>query len=299
MYLVFDIGGTFVKYGLLDEKGTIHEKGKFPTVRDDLNIFLQHLEDIYHQHQDVKGIAISAPGRIDIQTGLSEGGAVSCLHGKSLIQELTKRCDHKPVSIENDGKCAGLAEAWLGAAKDVQDCCVLAFGTGIAGAIVKNKKVDHGAHMIAGEVSYIQLPLNRQDMNIPYFGRDSSTIGLVRRVEEALKVEKGSLNGEKIYQMLDNPIVSKVLEDVYFEIAIQIFNLQYIVDPELFCIGGGVSEQPLFIQGIQKYIDKIYDFNQTKVKQHTKPQITVCKFRNDSNLIGALYHYKQFIEKKF
>lgn len=197
MYLVFDIGGTFVKYGLLDDHGSIKEKGKFPTIRDDLDKFLDELVKIYDEHRDVKGIAISAPGRIDIETGILDGGAVTCLHGKSLIELLSPRCDHKPVSIENDGKCAGLAEAWIGAAKDVQDCCVMAFGTGIAGAIIKNKKIHRGSHMIAGELSYIQFPLSRKEMDIPFFGLKSSTIGLVHRVAKALNIDDQELNGKR------------------------------------------------------------------------------------------------------
>lgn len=66
-----------------------------------------------------------------------------------MVEELSSICDNIKVSIENDGKAAALAEVWVGAAKDVQNCCVLVFGTGIAGSTILNRKVVRGNHLIA------------------------------------------------------------------------------------------------------------------------------------------------------
>lgn len=55
--------------------------------------------------------------------------------------------------MENDAKCAGLAEAWIGSAQAYDDAIIVVLGTGIGGAIIKNKQIHHGAHLFAGEIS--------------------------------------------------------------------------------------------------------------------------------------------------
>lgn len=295
MYLVFDIGGTFVKYALMDENGKIDSKAKIPTINHDLDLFLNSLVEIYHQNSNVQGIAISCPGLVDTKQGkVFGGGAVPCLDQVVLSQELSKLCDNLPVAVENDGKCAGLAEAWIGAAKDVDNCCVLAFGTGIAGAVIKDKKIHRGNHLVAGEASYFLVGGDRKDFRLDYFGFKDSTIGILKKAEKLMGLEKGSLSGEKLFELANNndPIALEVLEDFYFDVAMQCYNLQYVFDPDIICIGGGISEQPAVIKGINHYVDYIYEHS----KQFLKPTVTVCQFNNDSNMIGALYNFKQLYE---
>ncbi len=70
-----------------------------------------------------------------------------------------------------------------------------------------------------------------------------------------------------------------------FENAKQIFNLQTILDPERFAIGGGISSQPIFIKYIKKNLDDLYDNCPYNIP---KAEIVACKFQNDANLIGAM-----------
>lgn len=59
MYLAFDIGGTFIKYGILDDNGNIIEKSKIPTIND-REILLDSLKKIYlkSKKHKLKGIAM-------------------------------------------------------------------------------------------------------------------------------------------------------------------------------------------------------------------------------------------------
>lgn len=292
MYLVFDIGGTFIKYGLMNNQGEIFNKGKTPTIKHDLEAFLESLVTVYKAQKDIQGIAISCPGLVDIDKGIVYGGgAVTCLDQVHIVEELSKRCNHVKVAAENDGKCAGLAEAWIGAAKDVDNCCVLAFGTGVAGAVIKDKKIHRGNHLVAGEASYFITDADRHNVQLTYFGHDYSTIGTIKKAERLMGMEQGTLSGEELFQLAkeNNPIATEVLEDFYFHIAVQCYNLQYVFDPDIICIGGGISEQPAVIEGINRYVTSIYE----NTKQFLKPEVTVCQFNNDSNLIGALYNFKQ------
>ncbi len=295
MYLVIDMGGTFIKYAVMDDDANIQSKGKIPTLVEKEDI-LKSMQDLYYEVKDqgIKGIAMSVPGLIDVKNGIMiSSGAITSLEGCHMAEELSALCDNVPVSLENDGKAAGLAEAWMGAAKDVDNCCVLAFGTGIAGATILNKKALRGNHLIAGEASRFPMWGDRKTLK-PYAFYHYSTTGVVSMAEEALGKEKGSLDGEKLFALYreGNEKIVDIIEDWWYYIALQCYNLSLVVDPDVICIGGGVSAEPLFIEGIQKYIHLIYENS----SQFIEPKVVRCAFSNDSNLIGALYNFKQLYE---
>ena len=295
MYLVFDIGGTFVKYGVLDENGKIEAKGKVPTITEDREGFLKSIAEIYESVREygIEGIALSVPGLIDSKNGvLNSGGALHCMYGRNIAQEISLSCDQLRVSVENDGKCVGLAEAWMGAAKGEKTSCTLVFGTGVGGSVVINNRVHHGTHLIAGELSYLIAPKDYKDISVSRFGTDYSTRGIVNKAKEAYQDEE--MTGEKLFELYhehDTKAV-EILEDFFFNVACQCYNIQYLIDPGVICIGGGISQQSAVVDGIDRYIQKIY----MNTRQFRMPKILPCKFLSDSNMIGALYVFKKQYE---
>lgn len=316
MYLVFDVGASSVKYAWMTREGKIEEKGKIPTpnkVGEDIGDFLDSVGGVYDQYKckgEVEGIAMGLPGQVDVEQGIVySGGGIRYMDYVPLGELLSQRCDGIRVALENDAKCAALAEVWQGNAKDVQDACVLVFGTGIGGAVIKERKVHRGKHMLAGEVSYCLEGMQRADLSkvttienivsleesndrIPFTqAARCSTYGLSWRVAREKGIPLDEVNGEKIYQWAEegDKVVNEILQDVYFDIAKLCINMYVMFDPEVILIGGGISAQPAFIQGIQKYVTELMPLS--KVYKHIK--LDVCKFRNDSNLFGALYNFQQ------
>ncbi|MCF0114786.1 MAG: ROK family protein [Erysipelotrichaceae bacterium] len=297
MYLGIDMGGTFIKYALLDDEGEFVEKGKIPTITDDKDACLKSMQELYLNYKDkgIKGIAMSVPGLVDVEQGIMHtSGAITCLSGIHMAEELSALCDGVKVSVENDGKAAALAEAWKGAAKDVPNCCVLGFGTGIAGATIINKKALRGNHLIAGEMSLFPLPSDYKTVKTTGMAFKYSTATAVGRAAKALGLEHGELDGEKLMSMYreGNEIVVDICEDWFYNIAVLCYQLSLTVDPDVICIGGGISADPMFIEGIQKYVHQIF----TSGFCFLEPTVVECAFRNDSNIIGALYNFKQLYE---
>ncbi|MCM1543374.1 MAG: hypothetical protein NC121_19240 [Blautia sp.] len=62
--------------------------------------------------------------------------------------------------------------------------------------------------------------------------------------------------------------------------------LQTILDPERFAIGGGINAQPVFIEYIKNHLKEMYAACPYDVPQ---AEVVSCKFQNDANLIGALH----------
>lgn len=318
MYLVFDVGGTFIKYAWMTGNGEIIEKGKTKTPGkpehrvDDFVEALGGIYDIYKDKGDIEGIAIDLPGQIDVDNGIVYGGgALRYMHKVPLQKLMEERCDGHKVSLENDAKAAALAEVWKGNAKDVQDSCVLIFGTGIGGAVIKDRHVHRGKHLLAGEVSFAIdemtfsdvekiVPIEGMDITqamdeVPYFwAAHGATAAMCHKLAKKKGLTDDEVSGELVYKWADEGDEDSIdaLERMYYSIAKNCLNLYVVFDPEVILIGGGISAEPRFVEGIKRYVDRIK--NITLVYDEIK--IDTCKFLNDSNLLGALYNFKQKYE---
>jgi predicted NBD/HSP70 family sugar kinase len=290
MYLVIDIGGTFAKFALMDQEGHITSKGKRPTPRTNLSDFEQVIFSIidHHDLSNIKGIAISCPGTIDVDIGMIYyGGALPFLHLVNLPRIIEERYGKKAF-IENDGKCAALAELWLGSVKDAKDSVVLVLGSGVGGGIIIDKKLHRGVNLSAGEVSFVMDRLDIKTKEATFFGLDGSAVNMVRRIAE-LKNHDDLTDGEKVFDYINkgDEEANAIFNEYCLYVASQILNLHYILDPNIFAIGGGISAQPILLERIQWAIDEIKKAN----PQHmANPKVVACHFQNDANLYGALYH---------
>ena len=153
--LCVDIGGTFIKYAVMGRNGDISARGKFSTPRDGREELVEAIGKLFDELSDVEGIAICMPGIIDSENGYCVTGGALCYNDDFYFRHvLYERCPVRIV-MENDAKCAAMAEAGMGALKDVSDGLVLIFGTMIGGGIIHDHKLFRGKHFSAGEVSYI------------------------------------------------------------------------------------------------------------------------------------------------
>lgn len=151
--MVFDVGGTEIKYSVMDEGLNRTDAGSVPTPQDTQEHFLNTLYTLYSPHRDeVSGIAMALPGFVDTHTGfVSNGGALLYNTGTQVGQLVRERCGC-PVTLENDGKAAALAELQAGA---LQGCCnaaVFIIGTGVGGGIIANGQLVRGIHFTAGGI---------------------------------------------------------------------------------------------------------------------------------------------------
>lgn len=261
-YLVFDIGGSFTKYALMDEKAIILEKDKAPTpyyedhTKED---FYKVLDEIVEKYKDrIEGIAISMPGMLDNQTGYCvTAGYLNYLRGSSVGLELTDRFG-LPVTVENDGKCAALAEYWKGSLKGYANGAVVVLGTGVAGGIILNGQLYRGNRYTAGEYSYICADGNNNEEMQSYWGLQNGAEGLARAVASRTGASWREYDGMKIFHLANegDELVLQGLKDFTDALAVQIYNLNIILDLDIIAIGGGISQQPL----LHKYLQNSLDF---------------------------------------
>lgn len=294
-YLVFDVGGTAIKYALMNDCGEFLEKNEIETPKESLNDFIHVLNEIFLSYKDIKGIAMSLPGKIDSNSGyLYTGGSLRYNDNTNIVEILSEKWGIK-VSAENDGKCAALAEAWKGSLSECDDGIVMVLGTGVGGGIIKSKQVHKGKEFVAGEFSFIisdtktkkgeKLNVLGMSGGVPY--------GLCYPVAKIKGLSKDRVDGRMVFDLANKGDleVLEILDNYCYELVLNLHNLQHIYNPEKIAIGGGISAQDLLFEYIQKNIEYLQNNFFGRMRPLSKPQIVRCKFQNDANLIGALSHF--------
>ena len=290
--LTIDVGGTFIKHAVMSggRSFKIVEQGKVPTPQDNHENFLKALAEIFKAHGDVEGIGVSMPGLIDTFKGICiSSGALEFSNGHCLAEELQNICG-VPVTVENDANCAALAEVKSGSLVDVKNAFVMVFGTSIGGAFICNGELYRGVHFCAGEIAptFQNIGETIDEENIYHYAL--SVVEFQKHCAEILNMPPEEVTGEMIFDLIEEND-EDMLDALYRYaqgVAIKIFNLQMLFDPERFALGGGISARQSFIDAVQ---DKLDEICAASLDYLPRPQIVACKYRNDANLFGALYRF--------
>lgn len=275
-YLAIDIGGTFIKYGEYLEDGTELTNLKESTPKNP-EAFIDILTEIIIKHEKIKGVAISCPGFINPVTGENTDFSVGENIKKYNLKAELKRRTKYDISVENDGKCAALAENWLGRGKNYKNLIVITLGTGVGGGIIVNKKLYRGQNFKAGEFGFMIIGKEEGEVIYP-----PSTSRLIKWVNKEIGKE---VTGEYIFENYSDPIIQRVYQKWLERVAITIGNLAVSFDSEMVLVGGGISASDLFIEDLKKETYSIFKH----LKEYTL--IDRCLLQNNAGKIGALYNY--------
>lgn len=284
MYLVIDVGATYTKYGYFNKDGMQLKHGKIPTIHTNKEEFYQSLLQL--KTTNLKGVALSMPGLINSSTGIIHAiSLLPFLKETNIKKELESLFD-LPVSLENDAKCATLGEMWKGHLQNIQNGLFIVLGSGIGGTIIIDGKIVKGPRYKVGEIGSLLMTLDQQYKTMTNFGHHNNANILIKELSTIMQCED---NGIIVFKQLQNhPSAIQYLKTYCRQIAFMIYNLDYILDLDVVCIGGGISEQPLLLSTIQEEFDTLR--KQYQEDDH-QPIITHCKHYNDANLLGALYHH--------
>ena len=285
--LTVDIDGTYIRYACMDEFMNISKRGKIFTPQEGRKALIETVGRLFDVMGDVEGIAVSMPGIIDSEKGYcAMGGALRYNDDFYFRDALYERCKTK-IYVENNAKCAAMAEAAVGSLADVEDSFLLIFSTMIGGACIRDHKLYKGKHFAAGEVSYtiINTIDKLKDENL--WGRSFGIPKLLQHYAALKELDIETVDLLTIFDAVQNsePEAVSCLQWYSKEIAVRIFNLQTVLDVERFSIGGELAKYPAFMESLRVHLEKLYSECPFKLPQ---AQIVASKFYHDANLIGAL-----------
>ncbi|KUO20511.1 ROK family protein [Streptomyces dysideae] len=163
--IALDVGGTGMKAALIGENGELLHQARRPTGRergpdavvDAILDFAAELRAHGAEHlgEPASAAGVAVPGIVDEQQGIAAYAANLGWRDVPLRDRLTTRLDGIPVALGHDVRTGGLAEGRIGAGKGADRFLFVALGTGIAGAIGVDGRVEAGAHGFAGEIGHI------------------------------------------------------------------------------------------------------------------------------------------------
>lgn len=289
--VVFDIGGSAVKYGLW-KNSDLSNKASFTTPKswNDMKEEMLSIYQTFNESYSIEGVAISAPGAVDAIEGIISGiSAVPYLHYFPIKKEWEDLFG-VPVSMENDANCAALAELWLGAAKDSQNALFIVIGSGIGGSVIINRKLFKGKDLFGGEFGYMLLD-----------GQHTlSELGSPVHTAELYSKELGLdtvVDGKFLFQEADRgePVAMEYVEGLIDALALGIYNLSISFNPDMVVIGGGLSTRKDLIQRLNK---RTAFYLERQKAEDLELVVEVCQFNNDANLIGAVAHFEKTVDYK-
>lgn len=288
-YLAVDIGGTQIKYGLVDQEGQLLEQYKMDTQAHlggpHILATVKDLVRKYKDNSDISGVAISSAGMVDHVKGeiFYSGPQIPNYAGTKFKAEIEATFG-LPCEIENDVNCAGLAEGISGAGRDSQISLCLTIGTGIGGCLLIDKEIYHGSSNAACEVGYLPLSDGAfQDI--------ASTTALVQHVADLHGDNPSEWDGYRIFQEAKNGNnkCQVAIHQLVDNLGKGIATITYVVNPEIVILGGG-------IMGQTEYLEPMI---QEAIKRHLLPslvektRIAFAKHENAAGMLGAFYHFAQ------
>lgn len=248
--LAFDVGGTWVKYGIVDADGRLLCSDQLATQSEPdgkalLTRLLAVAEPLVARFAPA-GIAFSTLGIIDAAEGRLVGAveAIAGYFGQS-PKECFENAFGIPVIVENDGNCVALAEGWTGAAAGVRHYLALTLGTGIGGGVVIDGRLYRGANGAAGEWGYMMIDGKMWEDH-------ASPRGLAAAAERA---RPGcGLDAEGVFAARDrgDAEMAAVVTAWFGLLATGLANLLFALNPQRVVIGGGITARgPAFLQELR------------------------------------------------
>lgn len=288
--LAFEIGTFFTRY-VVFEDGRMGIPGTIATPVDSAESFYRALAHIANnQRFPLDGIAMSMPGFIDIDRQLAvTAGALGMLYKHKIGKELQKYLDNPvPTWMENDANCAAMAEKLSGNAVKLDDFVLITIDSGVGGALFLDGKIRRGKDWRAGELG-MMIP-NYENGGFQTLQNYLSTIVLAESYAEELDVPSGSIVPATLFHKLDDPHVRKIVDQWIDYLAIAVFNITAVADPECVLLGGGVCREQQLLPLVNAALDKIpaWDSFRTSVKR--------CRHTNNAGLIGAYYAFETEVD---
>lgn len=311
-----DFGGTAVKLGVVDNRGRVQRESSFPTSSASsqqawLDAVARAWNTLVRPGERIVGMGVGVPGFVDFKRGfvheLTNVPGWTDVH----LARLLHRRFGVPVVVDNDVNAMAWGECVCGAGRGRQHAVMVTLGTGVGGGLLLDGRIYRGAHSMAGEIGHIPILMNGRQTPQGRGGLEAY-VGNQRIVEMARRLMR-SRPSEFIAQRLREPgatLTPKLLAEAATKgdaLGLHVFEhvadclatafaaIVYIVQPEVFIVGGGVAQsgRVLFQPLRRKLAERLSPYFAKKIR------VMPAQFGNRAGIIGcamlALYPESKFI----
>ena len=306
-----DLGGTTIKAGIVDEDYRIVKSGAIPTITDrGAEKLIQDMAELVSvllkeaeiSMDEVASVGVGVPGTANKKTGIMEYANNLNMKDEPFILFL-KRYFKKPVYFTNDANAAAWGEYLAGSGKGYRSLVMVTLGTGIGGAMILDGKLYEGCNFAAGEFGHFVIQCEGEPCNCGRrgcFETYASATGLIRMAKQAMETEEGrksslwnlcsgetdGLNAEMIFKAAKKGDLTagQTVERYLYYLSVGITDIINIFQPEILCIGGGVSRAGnRLLDPLKRMVDQQIYTRDSQVKT----EIVTATLGNDAGIIGA------------
>lgn len=309
--LGIDLGGTNIVAGIVDENCKIISTAKRKTncprpsekIADDIaEASFEAIEKAGITLGDISVAGIGAPGDIDVKNGIILLADNLEFVNVPIVKMLQERMGIS-FNIQNDANAAAYGEYIAGAGKGTKDFIMLTLGTGVGGGVVINGNLYAGFSNKGAELGHSVINIDGEMCSCGRRGcleAYASATALIRQTKAAMQQNKQSIMWQLCDNDLDNvtgitafeamrkgdPTAKQVVDKYIYYISVGIVDNIYVFQPEVICLGGGISGEgdSLIAPIIENVKNQIPSFNpqiDTKIK--------IAELGNDAGIIGAAY----------
>ncbi|ADB19360.1 ROK family protein [Pirellula staleyi DSM 6068] len=268
LFLGFDVGGTNLKLGIVDDRGRVLARGSIPTnesagpadaVRRAHSFVSEMLAKLGLKISDLAAVGLGTPGTLDIKAGriLEPHNLPHWFHFP--IRECVSLAFGLPVSFANDANAAAYGEFWVGSGKAFHSMILLTLGTGVGGGIIIGDMSIDGENSHGSECGHIIIDCNPTARVCPcgqpgHLEGYCSATALVRRASELLSTGRDTsirvrldadeeLSALLIAQEAEKGDLFSIelIDELAHYLAVGITSLMHTIDPGAVVLGGAMN----------------------------------------------------------
>jgi glucokinase len=268
LFAGIDVGGTNLKIGLVDDRGSTIADVKIPTEadhgpQDAVGRMARQIAALVEQagltSAEILAVGLATPGTMDLRAGLLLNPPNLPSWQNFPIRDCLAAACGKPVIFVNDANAAAYGEYWVGSGRDYPSIVLLTLGTGIGGGIIINGMSIDGEHSHGSECGHVLIDI-RDDARLCPCGQRghleayTSAKALVKRARELLDAgQKSSLSqrlasGARLTPLLlaeeaaaGDALSLTVIQEAAHYLALGIVSIAHTVDPAAVVLGGAMN----------------------------------------------------------
>ena len=314
-----DLGGTNIAVGVVDNSCAIVGRASLKTnlprpaeeiVKSIAEAVRLALKDAGVAPAEIEEVGIGSPGLIDPENGTVIYANNLKFQNVPLAALLEKEIS-KACRVINDANAAAYGEYLAGAGKGVKNLVLVTLGTGIGGGVIYNGKIYSGSHLAGTEPGHMVIVTNGYSCSCGRMGCwevYASVTALIRQTKQMMYADLDSkmweicgrdldaVNGRTAFDAMrqGDPAGTQVFKRYVKYIGIGIANLINLYDPDVICIGGGISrEGETLLEPVRKLVVReLYGYG---IREDTV-KICAAELGNDAGIIGAAFVSKLYSE---
>lgn len=304
-----DFGGTFIKFGTLNEAMQPSEIFQLPTplgqggdaiVEQILTGCRQLIDERGLERKDIVGVGIGSPGPLSPSRGMIYRlPNIPGVENLPLCELISKGLD-LPASLENDANAAALGEFLCGLGKGGQNMIMLTLGTGLGGGIICNGQIVHGGHEIAGELGHMIVQPDGRDCACGQKGcieQYCSAAGMTKHAIRLIREQgrpsslgevlacSGTLSARDINEAFrqGDELAVEIWNELTYYLALGCVNFCRIFDPDRIVLAGGLTKAGDDLLGPVKKTWEELNWKMTD----DKTDINIASLGSNAGMIGA------------